>query len=299
MEGNGYLLPLRNAKRYTPYEFDRMMSKNENRMDTLGKILDTDIYNCMMADRRTPLILTPKLILDNNNGIDAIRPPSKTNNLSQSQQILRNPLSPVLNDSFKIPQSPHQINSIQRQKYINLENNTIRNDRYMPSNDEFNQFEPKQEMNPQNMRYEENPRYTNEKRYFLRRTNHRDDEPVKINQNDYANKNYGYPEQKYNNNLRSQEIPINRNNYNMERRRPTPYNEEYNDRKINSYDAFNNDNYDERNKEEFKNRNLRAFSPKNNDNTIQKNEDLNNNLSYIRRGYYNSQLNFPYDRYEN
>ena len=49
----------------------------------------------------------------------------------------------------------------------------------------------------------------------------------------------------------------------------------------------------------FRNRNLRAFSPKNNDNTIQKNEDLNNNLSYIRRGYYNSQLNFPYDRYEN
>ena len=299
MEGNGYLMPLRNAKRYTPYEFDRMMSKNENRMDTLGKIIDTDIYNCMMADRRTPLVLTPKLILDNSNGINTIRPPSKTNTLSQSQQLLRNPLSPVLSDSFKIPQSPKQLNSIQRQKYINQDNNN----RYIPSNEEFNEFEPKQEINQRQFKYEEYPRYAIEKRNYLRRFNHRDDEPVKINQNDFNdNRNYGYPAQNYNNNInnfKSQEIPINRSNNYIERRKPTPYNEENNDRKINAYDRYSNDIYDEKINEEFKNKNLRALSPKINENILQKNENKNDNLVYIRRGYYNSQLNFPYDRYEN
>ena len=79
------------------------------------------------------------------------------------------------------------------------------------------------------------------------------------------------------------------------RRRPTPYNEEYNDREIYVNNRYNNnDNYDEGNNREFRNRSFRAFN-------TERNEDLKenkNNDVYTRRGNYNSQLNFPYDRYE-
>ena len=126
MEGNGYFMPLRNAKRYTPFEFDKMMSKNENRMDTLGKIIDQDIYSCMMADRKTPLVLTPKLILDNSNGMNSIGPTLKSNNFnSQSQQIPKNTLRQISTESFRILQSPRHMNSIQRQNLMNEENTII------------------------------------------------------------------------------------------------------------------------------------------------------------------------------
>ena len=78
------------------------MSHNENRMDSLGKIIDLDIYNCMMKDRRTPLVLTPQLILDNSSNLNSIGPKiSKTNFTSQSHHFLRNSLREDSNKSFK------------------------------------------------------------------------------------------------------------------------------------------------------------------------------------------------------
>lgn len=52
MEGNGYFMPLRNSRRYTPYEFDLKMSQNEDRMNRLGKIIDQDIYYTLMSNRK-------------------------------------------------------------------------------------------------------------------------------------------------------------------------------------------------------------------------------------------------------
>lgn len=298
MEGNTYFLPLRNAKRYTPYEFDNMMSHNENRMDKLGKIIDLDIYNCMMADRRTPLVLTPKLILDNSNGINSIGGGSKykSNNFTtQSQQIFRNPLKEISNDSFKIEGSPKYIN---QPKYRYEENN------------KFNQFDPEEELNSRNWRYEEPSRLKTERNIYQRNL-HRDNEPVKIKQNKFNmdlynrnNRNNNYPDNNYynnnNNTLRSQEIPRSRSNDYM-MRRPTPYNDGYNDRNSYGNNRYNNENYDDGNNE-YKNRNYRPFNPERNDSDIKKNENYNDNnkdnSNYVRRGYYNSQLNFPFDRFE-
>ena len=151
---------------------------------------------------------------------------------------------------------------------------------------------------------------------------YRNDEPIKINKTyfneDLYNRNDdNYPEPLYNdrninynnninNNFRSQEIPRSRsNNSYMERRRPTPYNEGYNIRNYynNSYNnVIENDrynNYDEGNNMEFRNRS-RDFSLRNNEKINDKiNEDEKDNDRYVKRGYYNSQLNFPYDRYQN
>ena len=56
MEGNGYFMPLRNSRRYTPYEFDLKMSHNEDRMNRLGKIIDQDIYFTLMSRKKTPTV---------------------------------------------------------------------------------------------------------------------------------------------------------------------------------------------------------------------------------------------------
>jgi len=306
MEGNNYFLPLRNAKRYSPYEFDDMMSQNENRMDTLGKIIDQDIYNCMMADRKTPLVLTPKLILDNGNGINSIGPKKSNNFNSQSQQILKNPLREVSTESFRILQTPMNMNSMQRQKYINDENIMINNNKELQQNlnDNYTRFNPEDQMNSYHWKYDGPSGFNTEKKHYPRMVNngnyYKNDEPVKINHTDFNsdlyNRNNEYP-QKYNNNLnnntfKSQDFSRSRSN-NYMRRRPTPYNEENNDRYIYSNNRYNNNdnNFDEGNNREFRNRSFRAFSP-------ERYQENRKNDEYVRRGNYNSQLNFPYDRYD-
>ena len=306
MEGNGYFMPLRNAKRYTPYEFDNMMSQNENRMDALGKIIDKDIYNCMMADRRTPLVLTPKLIIDNSNGLKSIDPKLKSNNFNfQSQHIPKNTLRQISTESFRILQSPRHINPIQRQKLINGEQNMIDNNKELQKNlnDQFTKYDPGDEMNT-HWKFDGPTGYNTEKKHYPRminnENNYRNEKPVKINQS-YFNEDMN-PERYYNNrnsrnnnNYRSQQfqrnIKINNNYYYEGGRGRSPYNERYNE-----YDKMNNN--------EYRNRNFRAFSPEKNDNNKQNknynfDEDKKDNSSYVRRGYYNSQLNFPYDRYDN
>lgn len=306
MEGNGYFMPLRNAKRYTPFEFDKMMSQNENRMDTLGKIIDKDIYNCMLADRKTPLVLTPKLILDNSTGINSIGQKLKSNNFnSQSQQIPKNALQEVSNESFRILQSPRLMNSNQRKNLMNKENTIINNNIELQNNlnDQFTQFDPEEEINS-HWKYDGPTGYNTEKKHYPKLVNNesyfRNEEPVKINQSDF---NEVYPERYYNNrynrnnnNYRSQDFQRNiNNNNNFEEWRRSPYNQRYNDRYINNYDKEKNDDYT--------NRNFRVLSPEKNDyRQIQNekyNEDKKDNSSYVRRGFYNSQLNFPYDRYDN
>ena len=324
MEGNGYFMPLRNAKRYTPYEFDKMMSHNENRMNHLGKIIDQDIYNCMMADRKTPLVLTPKLILDNSNGINSIAPKNNPNTFnSQSQRISKNPLQQISRDSFKIaPQSPRHMNPVQRQKFMDEENNIINNNKELQNNlnDEFTKYNPEEDNNS-HWKYDGPSNYNLEKKHYPRINNNesyyrnRNDEPVKINQdynNNIYNRNNNYPDNNYNNNInniyRSQEIPRNRSNNNYVRmRRPTPYNDGYNDRNNDRYnnnnynDRYNNNNFEEPTNGDFRNNRNRAFSPQNNNYNNKNNnfnEDSKEKSDYVRRGYYNSQLNFPFDRYE-
>ena len=307
MEGNKYFLPLKNEKRFTPYEFDNMMSRNENRMDTLGKIIDQDIYNCMMADRKTPLVLTPKLILDNGNGMNAIRPKIKTNNFnSQSQQIFKNPLREVSNESFRILQNPRHMNSMQRQQFINEENNMINNNKELQQNldDQYTRIDPEQQLNS-HWKYDGPSSFNLEKKHYPRMSNnesyYKNDEPIKINHTDFNIDTYNrnenpakYYNNQNNNTFKSQDFSRSRSN-NYMRRRPTPYNEEYDDRNVYVNNRYNNnDNYDEGNNREFRNRSFRAFN-------TERNEDLKenkNNDVYTRRGNYNSQLNFPYDRYE-
>ena len=330
---NGYFMPTRNEKRYTPFEFDKMMSKNENRMDNLGKIIDSEIINYMMSSRKTPLTLTPKLILDSSNGKNTLGPKINTNNNfnNQSQRILKNPLQKISNDSFRIPKSPRHMNNMQRQQFINEENNMINNNKQLQNNlnDEFTKYDPEEEIPSQHWKYDGPTGYNLERKHYPRMANngnyYKNDEPVKINTTDFNEDLYNrnednYPEPLYNdrnrninynnnmNNFRSQEIPRSRrNNSYMERRRPTPYNEEYNDRNyynnrynnINENDRYNN-NYDEGNNMEFRNRSFRALSPRNNEKINDKiNDEEKDNANYVIRGYYNSQLNFPYDRYQN
>lgn len=322
MEGNKYFLPLKNEKRYTPFEFDKLMSHNENRMDSLGKRIDLDIYNNMMKDRRTPLVLTPQLILDNSNNFNSIGPKINQNNFtSQSQNIIRNPLREVPNESFKILQtSPPE-----RKKYINKEDYMINNNKELQNtlNDKFTQFNPDEEINS-HWKYDGPSSYNMEKKHYPRISNNgnyfrnRNDEPVKINRNDFNedlyNNNDNYPEPDFsrrnynNNNFRSQDIQrsISKNDY-IDRRRLTPYEEGFNDRNSYGNDRYNNNNknnerynnYDEGNKMELRNRNFRALSPDNNKINDNYNEEKIDNSSYTRRGYYNSQLNFPNERYQN
>ena len=282
MEGNSYFLPLRNAKRYTPYEFDKMMSHNENRMDTLGKLIDQDIYNCMMADRKTPdrstpLVLTPKLILDNSNNINTLAPKMNSNNFnSQSHSSFRNPLRQVANESFNISQNPRYMNSIQRQ------------------NNNYEQFNPEEEIKAHQWKYE-GTLGNNNRPYRNPRVLHTDDEPLKVNQ-DYFNNDF--PGQQYNNRnnntFRSQDFSRRRRDYNEETR-PTPY-----DEGRNSYgnDRVREDNLDGGNNGDYRERSLRANNPENN---VGRNEEYKDkereNLNFVRRGYYNSQLNYP-NRYE-
>ena len=282
MEGNSYFLPLRNAKRYTPYEFDKMMSHNENRMDTLGKLIDQDIYNCMMADRKTPdrsnpLVLTPKLILDNSNNINTLAPKMNSNNFnSQSHNSFRNPLRQVANESFNISQNPRYMNSMQRQ------------------NNNYEQFNPEEEIKAHQWKYE-GTLGNNNRPYRNPRVLHTDDEPLKVNQ-DYFNNDF--PGQQYNNRnnntFRSQDFSRRRRDYNEERR-PTPY-----DEGRNSYgnDRVREDNLGGGNNGDYRERSLRANNPENNVGRNEEHKDKEReNLNFVRRGYYNSQLNYP-NRYE-
>ena len=66
MEGNGYFMPLRNSRRYTPYEFDLKMSYNEDRMNRLGKIIDQDIYFTLMSRKKTPNASGENYVVENN-----------------------------------------------------------------------------------------------------------------------------------------------------------------------------------------------------------------------------------------
>lgn len=314
MEGNGYLLSLRNTKRYTPYEFDNMMSQNENRMDTLGKIIDQDIYNCMMADRKTPLVLTPKLILENNNTINSLGPKKNYNNFSyQSQKFKKYPLQQISNDSFKIPRSPRNNNQIPVDRYMNEENNIINNNKQLQRNlnDEYTQYHPEEDNKPY-WKYDGPTNLNIEKKHYPRMLNkenfykQRNDEPYKINHteinNEIYNRDNDYPERYYNgnnNNFKSQDFSRNKNNNYMEIRRPSPYYDGYD--KTNNYrynNRYNNGNFDERN-----NRNPRLYNSQKNINDCNninsnKNEESKGKVDYSHRGYYNSQLNFPFDRYE-
>ena len=112
MEGNGYLLPLRNSRRYTPYEFDIKMSQNEERMSRLGKIIDQDIFFNLMSQRKTPQVTTgPNYVVENKKEYNPLNKNLKMNNFClKTETTPRNNLMEVSSNSFKIPRSPRYDN---------------------------------------------------------------------------------------------------------------------------------------------------------------------------------------------
>ena len=126
---------------------------------------------------------------------------------------------------------------------------------------------------------------------------HTDDEPLKVSQDYYNNDFPGQKNNNRNNNIfRSQDFSRSRRNYNEERN-PTPYDEGRNSYGNDKFGGNNNANFNGGNNQDFRERSLRANIPENN---IGRSEEYNNdnkNLNFVRRGNYNSQLNYP-NRYE-
>ena len=141
MEGNGYLLPLRNARRYTPYEFDLKMSQNEQRMSRLGKIIDQDIFYSLMSQRKTPSVTTgPNYVVENKKEYNPLNKNLKMNNYNLKTEITpKNNLIEVSSSSFKIPRSPRYDNINQTRQFREQEKQMMNNDRRFGDNNNQNE----------------------------------------------------------------------------------------------------------------------------------------------------------------
>ena len=295
MEGNGYLMNLRNWRRYTPYEFDIKMSKNEDRMNRLGKIIDQDIYFSLMPQRKKIPNSEENYVVENDKEFNPLNQNLIQNNFNYQSAINpKNNLMQISNNSFEIPSSPNYKPETPSRFLINNEKrilddnkifNTFGNERninnrpeeqinpYQKKNEEFNEYNMERKQSPRVINNEFNPKTRN-----------------KINYNDWENDNRNinnryndYEDQKeiYNNNFRSQNIPR-RNNYNAPRS-PINYESKEDNYKNNRY---NNSFRDKMNDIDLNN--IQMNKEKNYLNTKNLGDTLNN-----RRRFYNSQLNFP------
>ena len=270
-------MPLRNSRRYTPYEFDLKMSHNEDRMNRLGKIIDQDIYFTLMSRKKTP------------NASGAM-------NFNLKNDIMKKDnLMEISSNSFKIPRSPLYTNPNQMRQFREQEkedmNNEGRyrnynpNERFMNNqNDEQINFYQKRNnndfnnynMNNQYPRIIDNDNNLRNKNIDRFREYNNDNETRNKRYNDYDQ-----PRVLFNNNFRSQEISR-RNNI---PRSPINY-EENEGNMINN--RFNNRIRDRMNDIDLNDMTIkneeRKFNPSN------QRYGANNKS---RRGYYNSQLNFP------
>ena len=160
MEGNGYFMPLRNSRRYTPYEFDLKMSQNEDRMNRLGKIIDQDIYYTLMSNRKkTPLVSGQNYVVENNKEYKPLNQNLNSINFNiKNDTMQKNNLMEISNNSFKIPRSPRYINSNQMRQFREPEKEFMNdegrygnynpNERYMNNmNDEQINLYPKRNNN--------------------------------------------------------------------------------------------------------------------------------------------------------
>ena len=298
MEGNGYFMPLRYRRRYTPYEFDLKMSQNEDRMNRLGRIIDQDIYYTLLSNRKTPTVSEQNYVVENKKEFNPLTKNLKSNQfINQNKIIQKDNLMQISKDSFKIPRSPkydninnpNQIRQFGEQKN-EIINSNIRygnnypNERFMDeTNDEQNnpyQNRNNNDFNEYNMD-NQYPRMINNQNNLRTRNNRFNDFDYEM---DNMNKRYnGYEDpREFNNNIfRSQEISK-RNNI---PRSPMNYQE--------NEDNLNNNRYKNSFKERMNDIDLNDMTIKNKDNFDRTNDHGYEKLNIRRRGYYNSQLNFP------
>ncbi len=289
-------MPLRNSRRYTPYEFDLKMSYNEDRMNRLGKIIDQDIYFTLMSRKKTPNASGENYVVENNKEYKPLNQNLNAMNFNLKNDIMKKDnLMEISSNSFKIPRSPLYTNPNQMRQFREQEkedmNNEGRyrnynpNERFMNNqNDEQINFYQKRNNNDFN-NYNMNNQYPRiiDNNNNLRNKNI-DHFREYNNDNETRNKRYNdydQPRVLFNNNFRSQEISR-RNNIPR-----SPINYEENEGNMTN-NRFNNRIRDRMNDIDLNDMTIkneeRIFNPSN------QRYGANNKS---RRGYYNSQLNFP------
>ena len=300
MEGNGYLLPLRNSRRYTPYEFDIKMSQNEERMSRLGKIIDQDIFYSLMSQRKTPSVTTePNYVVENKKEYIPLNKNLKINNYNLKTEITpKNNLMEVSSNSFKIPRSPRYDNINQKQQIREQEQQMMNNDRRFGNNNNQNERFMDEPINNYRNRNNNNindfDEYNNENNYPRMMNNERNNSRNNMrrfndfNNNDMMNGNNRYndfeePRRYNNNNFRSQEISKT-NNYDIPK---SPMNDNNNE------GTFVNYRYKNSFRERMNDIDLNDITIKNRENDYNQNNQRYGRIGNNRRGFYNSQLNFP------
>lgn len=301
MEGNGYLLPLRNSRRYTPYEFDIKMSQNEERMSRLGKIIDQDIFYSLMSQRKTPSVTTgPNYVVENKKEYIPLNKNLKINNYNLKTEITpKNNLMEVSSNSFKIPRSPRYDNINQKQQIREQEQQMMNNDRRFGNNNNQNERFMDEPINNYRNRNNNNnnindfDEYNNENNYPRMMNNERNNSRNNMrfndfNNNDMMNGNNRYndfeePRRYNNNNFRSQEISKT-NNYDIPK---SPMNYDNNE------GPFVNYRYKNSFRERMNDIDLNDITIKNRENDYNQNNQRYGRIGNNRRGFYNSQLNFP------
>ena len=296
MEGNGYFMPLRNSRRYTPYEFDLKMSHNEERMNRLGKIIDQDIICTLMSSRKTPNVSGQNYVVENNKEYKPLNQNLNTINFNNKNDTLKKDnFVEISNNSFKIPRSPIYNNPNQMRQYREQEKEVMNNEgrykNYNP-NERFMKNENGEQINfyeKRNNNDFNNYNMNNQYPRIMDNENNLRNRNIECfrdynNDNEFRNKRYNdYEEPRvlYNNNFRSQEIPR-RNNIS---RSPMYYED-------NEGNMMNN-RYNNSIRERMNDIDLNDMRIKNEErkfNSGNQRYGVNNNT---RRGYYNSQLNFP------
>ena len=297
MEGNGYLLPLRNSRRYTPYEFDIKMSQNEERMSRLGKIIDQDIFYSLMSQRKTPSVTTgPNYVVENKKEYIPLNKNLKINNYNLKTEISpKKNLMEVSSNSFKIPRSPRYDNINQTRQFREQEQQMMNNDRRFGNNNKQNERfmdEPSNNFRNRNNNINDFDEYNNENNYPRMMNNERNNSRNNMrfndfNNNDMMNGNNRYNDfeepGRYNNNFRSQEISKT-NNYDIPK---SPMNYDNNE------GTFVNYRYKNSFRERMNDIDLNDITIKNRENDYNQNNQRYGRIGNNRRGFYNSQLNFP------
>jgi len=297
MEGNGYFMPLRNSRRYTPYEFDLKMSQNEDRMNRLGKIIDQDIYYTLMSNRKkTPLVSGQNYVVENNKEYKPLNQNLNTINFNNKNDTLKKDnFVEISNNSFKIPRSPIYNNPNQMRQYREQEEEVMNNEgryknynpneRFMKNeNDEQINFYEKRNnndfnnynMNNQYPRIMDNENTLRNKNIDRFREYNNANENINKRYNDYEE-----PRVLFNNNFRSQEISR-RNNI---PRSPINYED-------NEGNMMNN-RYNNSIRERMNDIDLNDMTIKNEERKFNPSNQRYGANNKSRRGYYNSQLNFP------
>ena len=289
-------MPLRNSRRYTPYEFDLKMSHNEDRMNRLGKIIDQDIYFTLMSRKKTPNTSGENYVVENNKEYKPLNQNLNTMNFNLKNDIMKKDnLMEISSNSFKIPRSPLYSNPNQMRQFREQEkedmNNEGRyrnynpNERFMNNqNDEQINFYQKRNnndfnnynMNNQYPRIIDNDNNLRNKNIDRFREYNNDNETRNKRYNDYDQ-----PRVLFNNNFRSQEISR-RNNIPR-----SPINYEENEGNMTN-NRFNN-----RIRDRMNDIDLNDMTIKNRENDYNQNNQRYGRIGNNRRGFYNSQLNFP------